>query len=223
MSGHSALTLLAANPVGATSLLTSFGALAVLVVTFAESGIPVVGFFLPGDTLLLPAGVLSAGGSHPGPHLLLWQVLLCAGFGTLAGAQFGFLLGRGGYRAALARGNRRRLKTGVTRAEELIARYGFRKTILVGRFVPVVRTVVSPLAGAMGVPTRTFTVWQVAAGIAWSQSTVLIGYTLGSAVPGIDRYLLLLVGIVVVLSLLPTLFARRRRSPSGTGSPERDR
>lgn len=204
--------LLAVDPTSGDSLLAAFGALAVLVVVFAESGLLVVGFFLPGDTLLLPAGVLCATGSRTGPHLSLWQVMVCAAVGAVAGAQVGFMLGRHGGRPVLARTRSGRLKSAAARGEALLRRYGYRKAIVLGRFVPLVRTVLSPVAGMLDVPTRTFTVWQVVGGVLWSQSLVLMGYWLGAAVPGIEHYLWLLVGGVVVLSLLPLLL-RRRKGP----------
>lgn len=206
--------LLAVDPTSGSSLLGAFGALAVLVVLIAESGLLVVGFFLPGDTLLFPAGVLCAEGSGPGPHLSLWQVLLCAAVGAVAGAQLGFVLGRRGGRAALARGRSPRLTSAVSRGEELLRRYGHRKAIVLGRFVPLVRTVLSPLVGVLDVPTRTFTLWQIVGGLAWSQSLVLAGYWLGAAVPGIDRYLLPVVAAIIALSMLPLLLQRRGKSHS---------
>ncbi|MDH6128098.1 membrane-associated protein [Kitasatospora sp. GP82] len=206
--------LLAVDPTSGASLLAAFGALAVLIVLFAESGLPVVGFFLPGDTLLFPAGVFCAGGNHPGPHLSLWQVMVCAAVGSVAGAQFGFFLGRRGGRTALARSRSPRLKSVVLRGEELLRRYGYRKAIVLGRFVPMVRTVLSPLAGMLEVPVRTFTVWQITGALAWSQSLVLAGYWLGAAVPGIDRYLLAAVALIVALSLLPLLLQARGNSRS---------
>ncbi|MYS24894.1 MULTISPECIES: DedA family protein [unclassified Streptomyces] len=191
------------------SVLSGFGALGVLLVIFAESGLLVVGFFLPGDTLLFPAGLLCAGG-RPGTHLSLWQVLVCGAVGSIAGAQVGYLIGRRGGAALLARTDNRHLEKGMARAEELLSRYGYGKAIALGRFVPFVRTVLSPAAGALGVPLRTFTVWQIVGALAWSQSLVLAGYALGSSVPHIDHYLLPLVAFIVVLSLLPLLGEIRR-------------
>lgn len=206
---------MAVNPMDSASVLAAFGALGVLVVTFAESGLLVVGFFLPGDTLLFPAGVLCAGGTHGDPRLTLWQVLLCAAAGAIAGAQVGFLIGRRGGRALLARNARRGLRRGAARAEELLARYGYGKAIVLSRFVPVVRTVASPVAGALGVPVRTFTVWQVLGSVLWSQSLVLAGYALGSSVPDVERYLLPLVALAVALSFLPMVIELRRGRPDG--------
>ena len=188
-----------------SSLLTEFGALAVLLGTFAESGLLVVGFFLPGDTLIFPAGILCAAGTRTDPHLILWQVLLCAATGSIAGAQAGYLFGRHGGQAFLAGTSRPRLHAVVARGERWLDRYGARRAIVIGRFVPMVRTVISPVAGVLGVPARTFTLWQIVGGLAWSQSLVLLGFWLGTRVPNVDKYLLPAVAVVVVVSCLPLL------------------
>ncbi|MCX4744226.1 DedA family protein [Kitasatospora sp. NBC_01287] len=202
-----------------SSLLAAYGALAVLLVTFAEAGLLVVGFFVPGDTLLFPAGVLCASAptaaTHHGPYLTLWQVLLCAAVGSLVGTQVGFLIGRHGGQALLSRSRSARLKSVAVRSEDLLDRYGQRKAIVLSRFVPMVRTVLGPLAGALRVPVRTFTLWQVVGGLLWTQTTVLAGYALGASVPGIDNYLLPVVLGLVVLTTLPLLLSKRRSSGSG--------
>ncbi|MFD9130802.1 DedA family protein [Kitasatospora sp. NPDC059571] len=202
-----------------SSLLAAYGALAVLLVTFVEAGFLVVGFFVPGDTLLFPAGVLCASApasaAHQGPYLSLWQVLLCAAVGSVAGTQLGYLIGRHGGQGLLVRTRSVRLKSAATRSEDLLDRYGQRRAIVLGRFVPLVRSVLGPLAGALRVPTRTFTIWQVVGGLLWTQGTVLAGYALGTSVPGIDSYLLPVVLGVVALSLLPLVFSRRRKGRTG--------
>ncbi|MFJ4716862.1 DedA family protein [Streptomyces sp. NPDC088785] len=204
---------LAVNVLDAGSLLTAFGALGVAVVLFAETGL-LIGFFLPGDSLLFTAGLLCASG-RDGAHLSLPQVLLASVAGALAGAQVGYWIGRKGGRALLARSRSRRLRDGAARAEELLARYGHAKAIVLARFVPVVRTVLNPLAGALDVPARTFVLWQSVGGAVWTVGLVLAGYALGSSVPDVDRYLLPLVALVVAVSLLPlaleVLRARRNR------------
>ncbi|MFD8912787.1 DedA family protein [Streptomyces sp. NPDC059575] len=204
----------AVNPTDSASLLAAFGALGVLVVTFAESGLLVVGFFLPGDTLLFPAGVLCAGADGQPPRLVLWQVMLCAAAGAVAGAQVGYLIGRHGGRPLLTRTSSRRVKEGAERAERLLARYGYGKALVIGRFIPMLRSVLHPAAGALGVPLGTFTLWQTVGGVLWSQSLVLVGYALGSSVSHVDDYLLPLVGVIVVLSLIPLLVeaVRSRRA-----------
>lgn len=209
---------LAVNILDAGSLLAAFGALGIAVVLFAETGL-LVGFFLPGDSLLFTAGLLCVPGNHGAVHLSLPQVLTAALVGALAGAQTGFLLGRRGGKALLARSRNRRLQEGAARAEELLARYGHAKAVVLARFVPVVRTVLNPLAGALDLSTRTFTLWQTIGGALWTVGLVLAGYALGSSVPNIDHYLLPMVGLVIVLSLLPLglelLRSRRRTTAEG--------
>lgn len=207
----------AVNVLDATSLLSSFGAVGIAVVMFAETGL-LIGFFLPGDSLLFTAGLLCVSGGSKVVHLSLWQVLIAALAGALLGAQTGYLLGRRGGPALLARTRSRKLHEGADRAAELLDRYGHAKAVVLARFVPVVRTVLNPLAGALGVPARTFTLWQVAGGTVWSVGLVLGGYALGSSIPHVDTYLLPLVALIVVLSLLPlALELRRGRAAARSG------
>ena len=78
----------------------------------------------------------------------------------------------------------RKIADGMRRAEELFARYGPAKAIVLARFIPVVRTVLNPVAGALHTPVRTFTLWQVVGGLVWTVGLVLAGYALGASVPG---------------------------------------
>jgi membrane-associated protein len=211
----------AVNVLDATSLLSSFGALGIAVVMFAETGL-LVGFFLPGDSLLFTAGLLCVPGASDVVHLSLWQVLVAAAAGALLGAQTGYAIGRRGGPALLARTRNRKLHEGAARAAELLERYGHARAVVLARFVPVVRTVLNPLAGALRVPARTFTLWQVAGGLVWSVGLVLGGYGLGSSVPHVDTYLLPIVALIVVVSLAPlVLELRRGRRNGGSGAPPR--
>ncbi|MFZ3555896.1 DedA family protein [Streptomyces sp. BH055] len=209
---------LAVNVLDASSLLAAFGVLGVAVVMFAETGL-LVGFFLPGDSLLFTAGLLcTTNGSDSGVHLSLGPLLVAAAVGALAGAQCGYLLGRRAGGTLLERSRSARLHKGARRAEELLDRYGHARAIVLARFVPVVRTVLNPLAGALRVPVRTFTIWQVAGGLVWSLGLTLAGYALGSSVPNVDRYLLPLVGVIIALSLIPLgveLLRSRRAAKAG--------
>ena len=207
----------AVNVLDAGSLLSAFGALGVAAVLFAETGL-LVGFFLPGDSLLFTAGLLCANGVRGSVHLSLGQVLPAAAVGALLGAQAGYWIGRRGGRALLARSRARKLHEGAARAEELLARYGHAKAVVLARFVPVVRTVLNPLAGALDVPVRTFTLWQVVGGLVWTVGLVLGGYALGSSVPNVDRYLLPMVAVVVLVSLTPLALEARRARARRTSS-----
>jgi membrane-associated protein len=192
---------LAVNILDANSLLAAFGALGILVVLFAETGL-LVGFFLPGDSLLFTAGLLCST-SKDGVHLNLGAVLVCAAVGALLGAQVGYMIGRKGGKALLARTSNKHLLAGSERAEEILAKYGYAKAIVLARFIPVVRTVLNPMAGALNVPVKTFTLWQVVGGLLWSVGVTLAGYALGSSIPNVDKYLLPIIGVIVVVSVIP--------------------
>lgn len=208
------VTTLALNPLDARSLLSSLGALGVFLVLFAETGL-LIGFFLPGDSLLFTAGLLCATGASATLHLSLPAVLLAAAAGALLGAQVGYLIGRRLGPGLLDRPDRPRLHDGVQRSRAALDRYGAGKAIVLARFIPVVRTVLNPLAGTLGVPARTFALWQVAGGLVWSLGITLAGYALGSRIPDVDRYLLPIVAVIVVLSLIPVALevarSRQRR------------
>jgi membrane-associated protein len=207
------------NPLSATSWLSSLGTLGVLVVLFAETGL-LVGFFLPGDSLLFTAGLFCSTSAATAVHLSLPWTLFAAVVGALAGAQVGFILGRRGGRAILARVHNRRLHQGMLRAEHLLTRYGSGKAIVLARFIPVVRTVLNPMAGVLSVPTRTFTLWQVSGGVLWSVGITLSGYALGSTIPGVDQCLLPMIAVIVLVSLIPLALELRHARDTGAGDTE---
>jgi membrane-associated protein len=191
----------ALNPLSSTSVLASLGALGVFLALFAETGL-LIGFFLPGDSLLFTAGLLcTATGSHS-VHLSLPVVILAAIGGALLGAQTGYYIGRGG-RPLLGHTSNRFVRQGTERGGHLLERYGYGKAIVLARFIPVVRTVLNPMCGALDVPVRTFTLWQVVGGIIWSAGVTLAGYALGSTIPSIDTYLLPIIAVIVIVSLIP--------------------
>ncbi|QMU80168.1 DedA family protein [Streptacidiphilus sp. PB12-B1b] len=201
------------NPLSANSLLAAFGAAGVFFILFAETGL-LVGFFLPGDSLLFTAGLLCTT-SRDGVHLNLPAVLACAVAGALLGAQVGYLIGQKGGRPLLARSGNRHLRAGAERAEEILATYGHAKAIVLGRFIPVVRTVLNPMAGALNVPLRTFTVWQIVGGAVWAVGVTLAGYALGNTIPNIDTYLLPIIALIVLVSVTPiALELLRSRKPA---------
>ncbi|MFF4098937.1 DedA family protein [Streptomyces sp. NPDC001903] len=193
---------LAVNLLDAQSLLAAFGTLGIAVILFAETGL-LVGFFLPGDSLLFTAGLLCAGSAGGPGHLSLPWVLLAAATGALAGAQTGYLLGRKAGPAFLARAKSGKIREGADRAADILHRYGHAKAIVLARFLPIVRTVLNPLAGVLAVPARTFALWQILGGLLWTVGLVLAGYGLGASVPDVDRYLLPIIAVIVALSLVP--------------------
>ncbi|MFF8648098.1 DedA family protein [Streptomyces griseoluteus] len=220
LAHHAAPPLqLAVNVLDAQSLLATFGTLGIAVVLFAETGL-LIGFFLPGDSLLFTAGLLCASGSAGGSvHLSLGWVLVAAAAGALTGAQTGYLLGRRAGPALLKRTKSRKVSEAADRAAEILERYGHAKAVVLARFLPVVRTVLNPLAGVLAVPARTFTLWQVVGGLVWTVGLVLAGYGLGASVPNVDRYLLPIIAVIVIVSLVPVglelLRSRRSRGANG--------
>lgn len=210
---------LAVNLLDPHSLLSAFGPIGVGVVLFAETGL-LIGFFLPGDSLLFTAGMLAAAPATTSLHLPLAGVLSAAAIGACLGAQTGYLLGRRVGPPLFDSTTRPRLRDGRDRAESYLARYGYARAIVLARFIPVARTVLNPLAGIIAVPTRVFTLWQVAGGLVWSLGVTLAGYWLGSSIHNVDRYVLPIIAVIIVISLLPLLIEALRapRPGGGTGS-----
>jgi membrane-associated protein len=200
VSAHAVVA--AVNVLDARSLITTFGTLGIAAVLFAETGL-LIGLFLPGDSLLFTAGVLAATSAGSRVHLQLSWVLVAAAAGALLGAQVGYWLGRAGGPRLFDRPDRPRLVEATRRTREFLARYGVGKAIVLARFVPLVRTAINPLAGAVAVPARTFTLWQVTGGLVWSLGVTLAGYELGRHIANIDHYLLPVIAVIVIVSLIP--------------------
>ena len=218
--------LLALNPLDAKSLLQAFGLLGVLVILFAETGL-LIGFFLPGDSLLFLAGIAASPVAQDivGVQLSLPVLLVAAPVCAVAGAQLGHLLGARYGRKLFSRPNSRFFKEEyVERAEYYFTRYGPAKATVLARFVPIVRTFLNPVAGMLRMPARTFLVWNAVGGLLWTEAILLAGYlpaqklrdTIGAA--NIDKYLLPVVALIVVVSLIPVfveVVRNRRRARSG--------
>ena len=202
----------AVNLLDASSLLSSFGLVGIAVVLFAETGL-LVGLFLPGDSLLFTAGLFAAAGTSAPVHLDLGAVMLAAAVGATAGAETGYVLGRRSGPLLLRGGTRPRLSAAADRAGAFLDRYGHGKALVLARFVPLVRTVINPLAGIVGVPHAVFARWQLLGGLVWTVGVSAAGYALGRTFPGIDRYLLPVIALVVLVSLTPILIEaiRNRR------------
>ncbi len=131
------------NPLDATSVIAATGLIGIFFVLVAETGL--VGFFLPGDSVLFSAGLLAA--THGPLHLPLGWVLVVAAAGALVGAQIGYLIGRTLGARLLARTTRPALSRATGRVSEVLQRYGPPKAIVLARFIPVVRTVIILLPG----------------------------------------------------------------------------
>jgi membrane-associated protein len=180
-----------------THLINTFGLVGILAILFAECGL-LLGFFLPGDSLLFTAGLLVAGGLIAP----LWLLLLLLPLGAIAGNLVGWWIGRTAGPAVFDRPDSRLFKARhVERARTFFERNGAR-TIVLARFVPVVRTFATVMAGAARMDFRRFALYSVLGGIAWTAGVTLLGYWLGHVALVRDHVELFIVGIVV-LSFVP--------------------
>ena len=191
-----------------THLINTFGLIGILAILFAECGL-LVGFFLPGDSLLFTAGLLVAGGLVAP----LWVLLILLPLAAIAGNLTGWLIGRKAGPAVFDRPDSRFFKAHhVVRAQAFFDRNGAR-TIVLARFVPVVRTFATVMAGAARMDFRRFAIYSAIGGVLWTTSVVVLGYWLGQVAVVRDHVELFVLG-VVVLSLLPVaieaLRSRRR-------------
>jgi membrane-associated protein len=212
---HSAAGALLANPISPDTLLTGSGALLVLaIVLFAECGL-LVGFFLPGDTLLFAAGISLAVGTI---HTSLAAFLVVAPAAAIAGNFAGYWIG---YRAGphvFHRPNSRLFRPEyVEKSHAFFERFGS-WTIMIGRFVPIVRTVATVMAGVGRMRFALYALYSVIGGVVWADGVLLLGHQLGRVhfVRENKGYIDYAVIVVVLLSLLPTalhyLRSRRHRA-----------
>jgi membrane-associated protein len=202
-----------------THLLNVFGALAplgIFLILFAETGL-LIGVVLPGDSLLFTAGLLSAVHKHGDVHLNLAAVVIAAFLGAVLGAQCGYLIGRKAGPRLFNRPDSRLFKREyVDKTRVYLDKYGEGKAVVMARFVPIVRTLMNPLAGVAELDARVFTIANLIGGLAWGVGVSVAGYFLGKSIPNVDRYLLPIIAVVVLLSLIPVfleiLKARRERA-----------
>jgi membrane-associated protein len=180
-------------------LLEWGGLFLVCTIIFAETGL-FFGFFLPGDSLLVTAGVFAFSGRISLPWLL-GLASLCA----MAGDQVGYWIGHKAGKTLYKREDSFLFKKRhLARAHDFYEKYGG-KTIVLARFVPVVRTFAPAVAGAAAMNYRRFVAYNCFGGLLWVMSMVLTGYFLGSAIPDVESHIHLVIAIVVILSILPAL------------------
>jgi membrane-associated protein len=198
------------------------GLFLVCAMVFVETGL-FVGFFLPGDSLLVTAGVFAALG-HMKLAWLLSLVTLCA----IAGDQLGYAIGRKAGQQLYSRPDSRFFKKcHLEKAHAFYEKNGS-KTIILARFVPIVRTFCPPVAGAAGMSYGRYLLFDIIGGFLWVWGMVLVGYTLGASIPDVESKIHYVIGAVIVLSLLPVAYhalkARFARvpaaAPAATPLPE---
>ena len=196
------------DPEGLKELIRSGGAPLVCTIVFIETGF-FVGFFLPGDSLLVTAGIFAAAGVVPLRWLLL-PVMACA----IAGDQIGYWIGRKAGPALYKREDSLFFRRShLQKAHDFYEKYGGRAVIF-ARFVPIVRTFCPPVAGAAGMPYTRYLLFDIFGGTLWVGAMILGGYFLGRSVPNIGQRIHYVIAVVVILSVLPVIVSivRARRA-----------
>jgi membrane-associated protein len=183
------------------ALVSWGGYVGLTAIIFAETGL-LVGFFLPGDSLLVTAGLFSA---QPRFGLNVWYLGGLLTVASIAGNAVGFAIGRASGPRLFKREESLLFKPRYLRqAHEFYERHGG-KTVILARFMPIVRTFVPVVAGAAGMNYGRYTYYNVVGGVLWIWSLLLIGYFLGRYIPGIDEHIETLIITVVILSILPAV------------------
>ncbi|MDP3784732.1 MAG: DedA family protein [bacterium] len=182
------------------TLIESTGYLGLFGIIFAESGL-FVGFFLPGDSLLFTAGLLASQG-----YLNIFMLLTVCFLGAVLGDSFGYMFGKKIGPALFTK--ERSLffhREYIERAIIFYEKHGA-KTIVLARFLPIVRTFAPILAGVGKMHYPTFLFYNFMGAGLWAIGLTLLGYHLGNIVPNIERYLIPIVLVIIVISILPPLF-----------------
>jgi membrane-associated protein len=193
----------------------------VSLIVFVETGF-FVGFFLPGDSLLVTAGVFSAAGVVS-LKWLLFPAMLCA----IIGDQIGYWIGRGAGAALYRREDSMFFKKRhLQRAHDFYEKHGG-KTVILARFIPIIRTFCPPVAGAAGMSYATYLTYDICGGVLWVGTTILGGYFLGRSIPNISQKIHYVILVVIFLSLVPVMISlwnarRGAKSPTNSAVPVKE-
>ncbi len=199
-------------------LVRAGGYVGLTAIIFAETGL-LVGFFLPGDSLLVTAGLLSA---QPKFGLNVWLLGLVLTVAAIVGNSVGYAIGKyTGPRLFTRDDSLLFKKKHLFRAHDFYKKHGG-KTLVIARFMPIVRTFVPVVAGIADMDFRSYTAYNVLGGVLWIWSMLFIGYFLGRYIPGIEAHIEKVILAVIFLSVLPGLISwQRERSRSKiTASPD---
>ncbi|KKS96583.1 MAG: hypothetical protein UV75_C0001G0051 [Candidatus Giovannonibacteria bacterium GW2011_GWA1_43_15] len=181
------------------AIIKSVGYIGLFTIIFAESGL-FIGFFLPGDSLLFTAGFLASQG-----FLNIWLLSLLTFFGAILGDNFGYAFGKKVGPAIFKREDSWFFhKDHLERARIFYEKHGA-KTLVLARFLPIIRTFAPILAGVGQMHYRTFFFYNVFGGFLWAIGMTWLGYFLGATVPNIDKYLIPIILAIIIVSVLPTL------------------
>lgn len=191
------------------AIITGAGYIGIIGAIFAESGL-LIGIFLPGDSLLFAAGLLASQ-----EVFNIWWLLIGCFLAAIIGDNVGYSFGRRvGPKIFTREDSLLFRREYVTKTQHFYERFGA-KVIVLARFIPIVRTLAPIMAGVGTMKYRTFFAYNIIGGFLWSVVLTLLGYFLGRAIPDLERYILPIVGAIIVISLVPVLreiiVARRKQ------------
>lgn len=189
-------------------MIKAIGYVGLFIIVFAESGV-FFGFFLPGGSLLFTAGLLASQN-----YFNIYSLILTLAVAAILGDSTGYWFGRKvGPKIFNREDSKFFHKKHLTQTHDFYEKYG-PKTIIIGRFVPIVRTFAPILAGVGSMKYKTFLYYNIVGGLLWSIGMSFAGYYLGMKVPNIEKYLLLIIIGIVFLSILPIIFEFLKKKPA---------
>ena len=191
----------------AHAIVSDLGLVGILAIIFAETGL-LIGLAFPGDSLLFIAGIAASGAGAKllgGVQLNAGALFIGAPIAAIAGAQVGHWVGAKYGRKLFDRPDGRIFNhQKVLATEKWLRKYGEGKAIILARFVPFVRTLLPPLCGIVKIKAGKFFLWNVIGGIIWTEGVIALGWLLGEKIEGsVDKYLLPIIGLIILLSLVP--------------------
>ena len=194
----------------ANSIVSTLGLIGVLGVIFMETGL-LIGLVFPGGEVVFLAGIAASGSGAAllGDAKLSAPLLFAlAPIAAITGGEVGYWFGKKYGRGFFERNETRFYnKKMVETIEKWLIKYGPRKALVIGRFIPFVRTLINPVCGVANLDRKLFSTWNAIGAIIWTQLAIGIGYLLGDAIEGsVNKYLYPIVGLIVVVSVLPITF-----------------
>jgi membrane-associated protein len=195
------------NLFDAHSIVSNLGLAGVLAIVFAETGL-LIGLAFPGDSLLFIAGVAASGsgaailGDAHLPAALLFTLTPIA---AITGGEVGYWIGKKYGRGLFDRPDGRVFnRQRVIATEKWLTKYGTGKALVLARFVPVIRTLINPMCGVVGLDKKQFRFWNIVGGIIWTELVLTLGFVLGDVLKGsVDKYLLPVIALIIFISFIP--------------------
>ena len=181
-------------------LINTLGLFGVIAIIFAESGV-FLGFFLPGDSLLFTAGLFSA--EH---YFSIFTLIILGSIAAILGDSFGYAFGRKiGPRIFVKDDSLLFNRRHIEKSKLFFERHG-KKAVILARFMPAVRSFTPILAGVGKMPYKTFITYNIIGGVSWVIFMAGLGYFFGTLIPNPDRYILPIIVLIIIISILPSLF-----------------